>query len=318
MHRTIDLTGTSESAGRNPDNLSLAQLFDLYRRARLRGKSHSAVYQYGLNLRRLAACLGRVPLLSDLSDDTIADAMEWLVRTRKLSASSANKLRDNLCALWRFAVNRRLVDLPDPEIDELPEPVRIPIAWTMEQLRQLWEVCRSQRGLIGGVPARDWWIALHCVMWDTAERIGALVQVEWSDVDLGRGYITVRAEDRKGKRSDHLSKLHPDTISCLQMIRNPSRRLVFPWTFHWSYLWTKYRRMRLAAGMPVDRDHSFHCMRKSAASWLEAAGGNAQLMLGHTTREMTLKYLDPRIVSQRGPCDLLPRPDRPGGADPRQ
>lgn len=301
------VAGPAEQRSATGQPLKLAELIELYRKSRLRNGSYSAQYQYRLNLKRLTKRLHREPLITDLTEDTIADAMDWLVRYCRLAPSSANKMRDNFHALMRFAIARGLTDMRLPETQELVEPVRIPTAWTMDELRRLFKACREQRGMIGGVAARDWWTALHSVMWDTGERISALMAVEWSDVDMGRGFITVRAEGRKGKRSDHLSKLHPDTISTLQMIRNPPRPKVFPWPFHPLYLWVRYKKFREAAGLPIDRMHSFHCMRKSSASWLEAAGGNAQLMLGHSTRNMTLTYLDPRIVSARGPCDVLPR-----------
>jgi integrase len=54
-------------------------------------------------------------------------------------------------------------------------------------------------------------------------------------------------------------------------------------------------------------------MRRSVASHYEAAGGNATELLGHSSRSVTLAYLDPRIVPQQHAVDLLFRPgDRPG------
>jgi hypothetical protein len=36
-----------------------------------------------------------------------------------------------------------------------------------------------------------------------------------------------------------------------------------------------------------------------------AAGGNATDLLGHANRETTKRYLDPRIVKQKQPSELL-------------
>ena len=63
-------------------------------------------------------------------------------------------------------------------------------------------------------------------------------------------------------------------------------------------------------GLPSDRRHKFHAMRRTVASFYEAAGGNATELLGHSTRDVTrTHYLDPRVVGQGvNACDVLFRP----------
>ena len=65
------------------------------------------------------------------------------------------------------------------------------------------------------------------------------------------------------------------------------------------------------AGLPIDRKRKFHCLRRTVASYYEAAGGNATEFLDHTTRRVTQAYLDPRIVPHADATRLLFRPDRP-------
>jgi integrase len=64
----------------------------------------------------------------------------------------------------------------------------------------------------------------------------------------------------------------------------------------------------LAAGLPDTREYKFHVLRKSVASHYEAAGGNATDLLKHSSRKVTLTYLDPRVVRPAAPVDLLFRP----------
>jgi integrase len=62
------------------------------------------------------------------------------------------------------------------------------------------------------------------------------------------------------------------------------------------------------AGLPKDRRCKFHKIRKTTASYYEAAGGSAQRLLDHSSPAVTRKYLDPRIVTQGVPApSVLPK-----------
>lgn len=291
-----------------PTGKPLVEIFAGYREHKLLLASKSTVYQYALNLRRFTDFMGREPTADDLNDQNIAACMAWLVKECELSPSTANKLKDDFCAVWRWAARKRLVD-HWPDVNDVPDPIRIPIAWTREQLATLWECCMRQPGDFCGVPAGLWWNSLHAVAWDTAERIGALFATEWPQVDLAGGWIVMKAENRKGRREDKLSRLHPTTCTLLRQIVLPERGRVWPWPYHESYLWKRYGEMLRRAHLPNDRSHKFHCLRKSAASYYEACGGDATRLLGHSGREVTQKYLDPTIVQPVHAADLLFRPD---------
>ena len=51
----------------------------------------------------------------------------------------------------------------------------------------------------------------------------------------------------------------------------------------------------------------FHRIRKSKASYTESLGGDAQRALGHSSRSVTERYLDPRIT-QLSRVQYMPRP----------
>lgn len=199
-----------------------------------------------------------------------------------------------------------VVEWPDVKPDV--EPERVPRAWTVDQVARLLAACDAEPGELSGVPAGIWWRGLHLVAWDTGERIGAIRDLLWHHLDLYGRHVLVPAELRKGKRRDRLYKIAPDTVAVLSEMRSPPREKIFPWPYCRTYLWDRYDRILRRAGLPTDRTAKFHCLRRSVASHYEAAGGNATELLGHSTRSVTLAYLDPRIVPSKHAVDLLFRP----------
>lgn len=162
--------------------------------------------------------------------------------------------------------------------------------------------------MIGPISSADWWTAIHLVLFDTAERIGAAIGLKWSDIDLSGRWLHVRAETRKGRTRDRVMRLHPETVRALKKIRDPERESVFPWPWDPGSLWMMYGQLLVRAGLPADRKSKFHRMRKSVASHYKAAGGNPQDLLDHSSWKVTKTYLDPRIAKQPQVSDVLFRP----------
>jgi integrase len=273
---------------------------------RLRGKSKETARLHRHSIRQFGKFLARSPSLADLTDASLSRLMHW-GRERGLAAPSVNKWRNHLCALWRFAARKGMVkDWPDVEADV--EPEKIPKAWLAGELSALFEACRRQKGWIGGVRADLWWVALHFVAYDSSERIGAIRQLTWDNVDLGDGWVTFPADTRKGGQKARMYRIAAETIESLKLIQVPHRKLVFPWDGDQNYLWEKYGTVLKSAGLPADRESKFHRIRRTTASYYEANGGNATELLGHSSRKVTLRYLDPRIVKSPQAIDRLPRP----------
>lgn len=282
--------------------MRLADLFeDQFLPCRLSLASPQTVYQYRLNLRRFEEFLKRAPTLDDLTDANLGQACAWLQRVKHLSAATASKLRENLCTVWKFANRRRLVDTW-PELPQIRVPTRVPRALTRDELNRLWRYVERLPGELDGVPANLWFQSLVAVMFFTGERIGALVQTEWSQVDLHGGWIVVRAEQRKGRLSDRLYELGDQALEALRQASAPPRKLVWPWPYYPTYLWQQWKGILRRAGVP---ELGFHAVRKSHASYLEAAGGDAQRSLGHRDAATTGIYLDPRIVGGESPVKRL-------------
>jgi site-specific recombinase XerD len=105
----------------------------LYKPKKLFGKSPETVRLYGYTLKYFAEFLGRDPVLSDLKDETVMGLMEW-IRAKPLSLRTANKTRDQICALWSFLARKGIVPT-FPDVPAFPEPEKTPIAWTQSQIR---------------------------------------------------------------------------------------------------------------------------------------------------------------------------------------
>lgn len=209
-----------------------------------------------------------------------------------------------LLALWRYACRQRYVK-KWPTIRPPRIPDRVPLAWTREEVARLFDVVQLAKQ-VGDVPGRLWWEALLSCLYDSAERIGAMLALEWSGVDLAGRTIIIPAECRKGQTADRLYRIAPDTAARLD--RLPRDRRPFHWPYNPATLWNRYRRLLTLAGLPSDRRSQFHRIRRTTASHYEAAGGDATELLGHTSRKVTRCYLDPRICGAASPVDLLFRP----------
>lgn len=284
--------------------LDLYALFRSYRSRRLRFASPSTINQFTVSIGNFFSYLGKRPTVMHLRSETVLSAMEW-----KLNAGCApatvNKFRANILALWRFALEENLTRAR-PDVQKVDEPDEIPVIWSASQLRALYDTLQTIPGTYAGAPARAFWLALHGVLWDTGERIGAVLQTRTSDVDLVQRIIVFRGATRKHKKRDRMHPLHPTTCDFLRQIMNGDR--VFPVRYH--ALRLSYRRILVAAGMPRDRKHLFQCMRRTTGSFFEAAGGNATELLDHSSRSITVRYyLNPSLQPMTGPALMQFRPD---------
>lgn len=134
------------------------------------------------------------------------------------------------------------------------------------------------------------------------------MQARWSDVDLAGGWLHVPAETRKDRKRDRQYRLSAEAVAALERIREPARELVYPWPLDPSSLYNHLRSILRAAGLTTDRRSKFHRLRRSHASYAEAAGLDATELLGHSSRAVTRGYLDPRIVRRVDPIAAIPRP----------
>lgn len=150
-------------------------------------------------------------------------------------------------------------------------------------------------GMIGTVNAGDWWYSFHLFIWDTGERTGATLAARWEHFDSVECAIEIPGELRKGGKKTMCYRIKPGTVAAIQAIAHNEKR-IWHWPQSLATFYHAYARLLVAAGLPSDSKSKPQRMRRSFASHLEAAGGNATEALGHSARRVTREsYLDPRI-----------------------
>jgi integrase len=277
-------------------------LHDLY--APLRSLSQKSVINYECTIKALAEFLGHEPSLSDLDELTVARFLAH--RSRERAVATAAKDRAQLRALHEFSARRRLCD-HWPQYPPVRVPERVPEAWFSAEMQRLLEAASQEKTVLDGIPGGLWWRALILTAYDTAERATALLSLQWRHV---RGLtILFQAEDRKGRTRDILREIGEDTLAALEAVRGSrtAEDLVFPWPRSKTYIWRRLEIILERAGLPRGRRDKFHRIRRTTASYYEAAGGSAQRLLDHSDPATTRKYLDPRIVRTASAPDMIPR-----------
>lgn len=275
-----------------------------YEPQKLRGKASDTKRQYHFALQKFERFLEREPVPSDLTDETVNGLLAWMA-DNDWAPRTINNCRSYILALWRFMARKGIVPVW-PDVDPQPEPTRIPSGWNKDQLTLLIESCRVHPGMVSGIPAGKYWTGLHYVWWNSGERRSATLDLRWEWLDWSTGDLLVPAEVRKGKRKPMLYRLQSYTLDALREIESPMREMIFPWDKHVSSFYNHYTRILKRAGLPSDRYCKPQKMRRSFASHLEAAGGNATAALNHAARRTTEQsYLDPRIVGHTPASDSL-------------
>lgn len=286
--------------------ITLREVADnLYFPSRLTIRATDTIRQYYLAFKFYDRFLSHESKVSNLNDLELTKYKRWLFYEQKLAAKTANERAGRIIAMWDWLARKRLVDA-FPTVERLPEPKRAPRAWTIEQLRMIFAETLNCRGRICGIPTSLWLRGLCGFLWNTSERIGATLQLDWQMLDLSRGSILVPAEIRKRGQSDEVYTLWPEVLAIFAEIRAFGNHLIFPVDFSKSALYHRYKKILKRAGLPHGRSNMFHCMRVSHATWTEALGGNATAALRHANPATTKRhYIDGSIVNQEQ--SILPR-----------
>ena len=288
--------------------IRLAEWFEgVYYPNRLLGGAQTTRRRYHVVLRQFSRFLGHPATLADLTEDEIHAFLCAYAETG-VTAVTVNTSRQHLVSLARYAWQRGQLERV-PEIRRLKEYRRVPEAWTIEQLRSLLATCRGCSGVVADTPARLWWETLFRLLFDSGMRIGAMLQVRRSDLDLERAAILVRPETQKQRAGQWIPFCVRGTLPMVRAIWLPDRELLFPWPYHVSTFYNHLARLQTAAHLPIDRRSKCHRIRRTHASYLVAAGGDATQSLGHSSPAVTQGYLDPRICGTQRAVDLLPKLD---------
>lgn len=286
--------------------MRLTEFFDsYYRPLRLRGRSPETSRLYHNTITQYERWLGREGSVEeDLTDLQVSRYLEFRARVR--SPLTAEKERSQLLAMWRLACDRAMLTIR-PAIPPTLSPTRVPQCWTPEEIRRLITTCKAWPGKVGDVPAWIYWTSLTAVLYQSAERVGAILAVK--KADYSRPRILVLAEYRKGGRRDKLHEFSEPLCDLLDVLsKSQNGETLFYWPGCYTYLWGRYGKIVEKAGLPGGRRNKFHCLRKAAATHFKAAGGDPVALLDHSNPRTTQAYLDPRqIPSGPAPHSVLPQ-----------
>jgi integrase len=272
---------------------------------------------YEATLDRFRDFLGHEPTVDDLDDLTAARFIRWrgtTVHDKKrgvISPASLAKDSAHLRSLWTWLAKKRwkrsdgeLLEFPDYARPRVPKPR--PVAYTAEELSALVRAARHRKGLVAGKPAAWYWMTKLMAMFQTGERIGAILAIRWGEVDLERCTLTFLAATRKGHRETITRAITPELARLMGMQKGPPDALVWAWLEDRKILscYASLKVLCRTAGVPY---HPFHSIRKSTASYLKRAGKSAKKQLGHSSEEMAENhYYDERITGVESALDFLP------------
>jgi integrase len=275
---------------------------DVYTPRKMLGKSESSDRLYKITLRRVSQWLGRPAVLSDFTDDRMSAYLQHCYDIG-LAGASVSKEANNVLALWRYAAKRRLV-AREPDIETPSYAAPVPDSFSPEEVQAIYDAAGKLQGLSYNVPRSLLFQGLVLTIYDSGERVGALLKCKWED--LSDGWLTVHGSYRKSKKAGKRFKLRPETVAVTDRIRVVSTSdKIFGWQGNYTYIWRVFGKVLTEAGLPDHRRGKFHKIRRTVASQYEAAGGNATQLLGHSNRRVTEAYLDTRIVKTPQPADLI-------------
>lgn len=287
--------------------MDLYALISLYKLYRPQLKASSAD-QLRYSVRAFAKHLGRTPTVADFSETTFLNCLAS--RLGQVSPRTVRRERGDILTLWHFAWRRKLTseDPRDAEVPRVAIPYDPPIALTLEQVAAILDSCRFERAMIRGtaIPKAAWWRAvILCLYWSGA-RISALISVQQADLDRTTGWMRLVSADAKTAFGQlvQLPQEALETIHAMGWNGEP----IFPWPYQHRQLFAALKRIVGRAGLPTDRYHAFHALRRTTAT-LAAANGSLDLArqaLGHTRESMTRRYIDPRFCGH-SLVGVLPR-----------
>jgi integrase len=292
--------------------------------APLKNLCDRTIAMYEATLDRFRDYLGHEPTVDDLDDLTAAKFLRWRQTTqhsryKMISPASLAKDSAHLRSLWTWLAKKRwkksngeLLEFPDYARPRVPRPR--PVAYTAEELSALVRAARHRKGTVAGKPAAWYWLTKLQAMFQTGERIGAVLALRWREVDLERCTITFLAATRKGRQETITRAITPELARLMATQKGPPEALVWPWLEDRKILscYSSLKVLCRTAGVPY---HPFHSIRKATASYLKKAGKSAKKQLGHSSEEMAeTHYYDERITGVESALDFLPPLDLSGPA----
>lgn len=304
--------------------VTLDEFFEkFYVPLKLLGKSERTSVQYRVTIRMFTRFLHRDATIADLNDELIPAWFSHLLQTGS-AHPTINKHRRQLLAIARLAVKKRkLAEVPD--IMKLTEDLTDPVAWTMEEMSKILQVCANLEGKIGPEPRKwddprmdacDFWTALIETLLSTGARIGVMMRLPPSCYAREERMLLLPAKMQK-QRKDQWVPLSDESVMAIDRIFKPNAAYLFDWPYDrrvdpsFSTLHAHFRDIIAKAGLSAEHG-TFHRIRRTRATYGEMASpGSAFRDLGHSDPRVTQRYISTRLLKPARTIDLIPRPPEP-------
>jgi integrase len=213
-------------------------------------------------------------------------------RAKKLKTLSPQMVKHILSLLRRvilFGVAKGLCEQPPPSTQHFTFP-RIDNLKTENMTR---EQMTAYLAALDAEPDQNA-VAFIRLALSTGMRKGALMALQWSDIDFERNFITLRGESAKNEKTERIP-LSPAARAILGQVGHGASPYVFPGRGGEQRKDFKRvaRRVRDKAGLPKDF-RPLHGLRHTFASWMASTGVvdiyTLQKLLTHGSPQMTQRY----------------------------
>lgn len=291
----------------------------------------------------------REPTLGDLNDGVADEFFVWHTAQRRCkSQATANRSRRSLSSVWRAAARKGLC-YPPEDLRMAKVNKHLPLAWSMDELGKLlataktypwqWYKPRGSWPHKGDwappkISAGLWMHTIISTLYFTGLRISSLMLTPTVKLDLAAKGVLVPASVQK-HRTDQFFPLPDDVIAAWRELDVHGRGVLrlgddWPYDRHgkisgrpayssgWTTLNAWLRRCLRAAGLVLEDESNFrrqlwHKLRRTFATHLAVAKGTeaARRWLGHSSFEVTMRYIDLRFMPSINPVEVLPRPTIP-------
>lgn len=217
---------------------------------------------------------------------TAQDAARFLnAQHSERGGNAANGDRKNICAWWKWVQQTHGLEAPDPfkKIKRFPEERNPRYVPSVEDMQKVLAVADGE--------THTFLLALL----HTAARVGEMIRLRWSDLDLERRTVSLGTRKRAGGGLEH------DIVPMTTILRDAltehrkSARSVYVFCRENGQPYTQRIHLmgRLCKRAGV-REFGFHGIRHLSASMLDASGvelSTIQAILRHKSATTTAKYL---------------------------
>lgn len=319
--QAVTIAGMSEEEMLAPQRSLLKFATETYVPRRMVGCKPLSVNHLRWSINRFAKFLGRAPILDDCCNSTMNSFMAWMLNVRNHRPATVNGTRKNIVSLWSYARKRGLIREEPNDCDKVRMPRDLPNAWTVEEIGRIIRAAREQvvpkKGMV--YPAFVFFPALLLTAYDTGLRVSSLMRIRRADWRSDRRELTAMAEFSKVSVGQTFVVSEQTSEAIHRMLTEPHLEMkpeelpsfLFHWPIRKDAIHEHFRAILKRAGLYEKGEDTWHKMRRSCATHLTAAVGieAASRQLGHSSVQMTKRYVDPRLTGHHNAADNLPRPD---------